>query len=103
MEPGELHSHKCGWDPLYPDRHGKGCGHVFVHELPRVEVSTEVYDHGHLCPSCKAGPWRGVWMPEVETVWAELSEADRAAIQEEVRKEEAIKSFLAFVFRRVLR
>lgn len=90
----DLHEHRCGWAPtVNPELHGKGCGHVFGH-IRLTNVTDEVYDRGHLCPVCKMGPWKNIWHQGAEEHWDSLTAEEKDEIQEDVRREEAIRALL---------
>lgn len=96
--PGELHLHKCGWSPtVSTNLHGKGCGYVFAH-VRVTDVSDAVYDRGHLCPQCKAGPWKNVWEQHVEDHWNSLSPAEQADVRDDVARQDALAELFERLF-----
>lgn len=91
-QPGEIHQHQCGFDPLLEDP--QGCGFIIDHAAPvdMNAVTDEQYALDHTCPRCGKGPWRAQYHQAFAEMWAKASPAERAAIR--IR----IKMRLLFLF-----
>lgn len=97
---GELHLHRCGWSPTHsPEKHGQGCGRVFVHKQD-TSVSSAVYAERHCCPDCGKGPWQNTWSPGDDEAWAALSEAEKTEIRARAQDRRALNSLMAALFER---
>lgn len=95
LSPGELHMHKCGYEPLklfdldtgqlVPNADKLGCGLEFAHLAPRVAMPEAEYNRNHLCPSCGLGPWLPVWTAQSLVRWMLLTPSMRVRTLNEIR------------------
>jgi hypothetical protein len=84
VKPGELHVHRCGYEPsLMFDadtglhKYLAGCGATFVHRAPTVRVSEEDYNLAHMCAGCGRGPWLVTYDEKSWRFWQGLSPKER--------------------------